>query len=136
MRTQVGGGLVRTRGSRSRWCWAGRTTRELAQWRDILLAKMAENPGFIGADSDYKETRPQMRVVVDRARGGPGVHHGGGHRAGDDDGGRRVTTFVDNGEEYDVIAAGRPRRPRRWRPGNLQVQRARQPGASVEPGQR
>ena len=44
--------------------------RHLLARRDLskMLAKMAENPGFIGPDSDYKETRPQMRVIVDKTR--------------------------------------------------------------------
>ena len=43
----------------------GGTYEEVAQWRDILFAKIAENnPGFIGIDSDYKETSPQLRVKI------------------------------------------------------------------------
>ena len=42
---------------------------ELAEWRDILLAKIEEdNPGLVGIDWDYKETKPQMQVVIDYAR--------------------------------------------------------------------
>ena len=105
VRTQVGGGLVRTRGQPFQMVLGGPDYRELAQWRDILLAKMAENPGFIGADSDYKETRPQMRVVVDRERAADlGVSATAvGTALETMMGGRRVTTFVDNGEEYDVM---------------------------------
>jgi multidrug efflux pump len=105
VRTQVGGGLVRTRGQPFQLVLGGPDYAELAQWRDIMLAQMENNPGLVGADSDYKETRPQMRVVIDKSR------------AADLDvsataigtaletmmGGRRVTTFVDNGEEYDVM---------------------------------
>ncbi|HOV97161.1 MAG TPA: efflux RND transporter permease subunit, partial [Thermomonas sp.] len=78
--------------------------KELAGWRDIMLAKMAGNPGFMGPDSDYKETRPQMRVVIDRARAADlGVSATDiGHALSTMMGGIRVTTFVDNGEEYDV----------------------------------
>jgi multidrug efflux pump len=65
---RCGGGLVRGRGQPFQMVLGGPDYAELAQWRDIMLAKMAENPGFVGPDSDYKETRPQMRVVIDRAR--------------------------------------------------------------------
>ncbi len=105
VRTQVGGGLVRTRGQPFQMVLGGPDYAELAQWRDIMLAKMADNPGLVGADSDYKETRPQMRVVVDKARAADlGVSATAiGTALETMMGGRRVTTFVDNGEEYDVM---------------------------------
>ena len=105
VRTQVGGGLVRTRGQPFQMVLGGPDYAELAGWRDIILAKMAENPGFIGPDSDYKETRPQMRVIVDKTRAADlGVSANAiGTALETMMGGRRVTTFVDNGEEYDVM---------------------------------
>jgi len=105
VRTQVSGGLVRTRGQPFQLVLGGPDYAEIAQWRDIMLAKMAENPGFIGPDSDYKETRPQMRVIVDKARAADlGVSAVAiGTALETMMGGRRATTFVDNGEEYDVV---------------------------------
>ncbi|MEO6102640.1 MAG: efflux RND transporter permease subunit, partial [Pseudoxanthomonas sp.] len=78
---------------------------EIAQWRDKILARMAENPGLVGPDSDYKETRPQMRVNIDRTRAADlGVSVSEIGRALETMmGSRRVTTFVDSGEEYDVL---------------------------------
>ncbi|MGH8082515.1 MAG: efflux RND transporter permease subunit, partial [Lysobacter sp.] len=57
------------------------------------------------ADSDYKETRPQMRVEIDRQRAADlGVSVTDiGHALETMMGSRRVTTFVQNGEEYDVV---------------------------------
>ncbi|MES2858160.1 MAG: efflux RND transporter permease subunit [Pseudomonadota bacterium] len=105
IRTQVGGGLVRTRGQPFQLVLGGPDYAEIAQWRDIMLAKMADNPGLIQPDSDYKETRPQMRVIVDKARAADlGVSANAiGTTLETMMGGRRVTTFVDNGEEYDVV---------------------------------
>jgi len=105
VRTQVGGGLVRTRGQPFQLVLGGPDYAELARWRDIMLAKMADNPGFVGPDSDYKETRPQMRVVVDKSRAADlGVSATAiGTTLETMMGGRRATTFVDNGEEYDVM---------------------------------
>jgi multidrug efflux pump len=83
---------------------------EIAQWRDTLLARMQDNPGIVGADSDYKETRPQMRVDIDRERAADlGVSVAEvGNALETMMGSRQVTTFVDNGEEYDVLVqAGR-----------------------------
>jgi multidrug efflux pump len=105
VRTQVGGGLVRTRGQPFQLVLGGPDYAELARWRDIMLDKMADNPGLVGADSDYKETRPQMRVVVDKQRAADlGVSATAiGTALQTMMGGVRVTTFVDNGEEYDVL---------------------------------
>ena len=105
VRTAVGGGLVRTRGQPFQMVLGGPEYGELAEWRDIMLARMRDNPGFVRPDSDYKETRPQMRVVVDKARASDlGVNATAiGTALETMMGGRRITTFVDNGEEYDVM---------------------------------
>jgi multidrug efflux pump len=83
----------------------------LAQWQDTLVLRRAEQlPGLIGVDSDYKETRPQLRVVVDRQRAadlGVSVQEIGSTLE-TMLGSRRVTTFERDGEEYDVmLQAGR-----------------------------
>ncbi len=67
-RTQVSGGLVRSRGQPFQMVLGGPDYAELAQWRDRMMQRMEENPGLVGVDSDYKETRPQMRVNIDRLR--------------------------------------------------------------------
>jgi multidrug efflux pump len=104
-RTQVGGGLVRTRGQPFQMVIGGPEYAELAQWRDKVLRRMEQNPGLVGPDSDYKETRPQMRVDIDRARAADlGVSVTDiGSALETLMGSKRVTTFVDNGEEYDVL---------------------------------
>jgi multidrug efflux pump len=102
---QVRSGLVRSRGQPFQVVLGGPDYQELAQWRDILLARMADNPGLFGADSDYKETRPQLRVQIDRARAadlGVSVQEIG-RTLETMMGSRRVTTFVQDGQEYDVM---------------------------------
>jgi multidrug efflux pump len=87
----------------------GGTYEELAAWRDVLLDKINENnPGLVGIDYDYKETKPQVRLVIDRDRAGDlGVTIGNiGRTLETVLGSRRVTTYIDNGEEYDVILEG------------------------------
>ncbi|WP_068546013.1 efflux RND transporter permease subunit [Thalassotalea crassostreae] len=86
----------------------GNTYEELAQWRDIVLAKAAENPDIIGLEADYLETSPQLMVNIDRARASDlGVSVGDiGLTLETMLGNRRVTTYIDNGEEYDVILEG------------------------------
>jgi multidrug efflux pump len=86
----------------------GNTFEELAQWRDILIAEAQNNPNLSNINSDYKETYPQLLVQIDRERA-----YDLGVPVGDIAqtletmlGQRRVTSFVDRGEEYDVIVEG------------------------------
>ncbi len=87
----------------------GGTYEELAEWRDILLAKIEEdNPGLSGLDWDYKETRPQLEVRIDSDRAadlGVSVRNIG-RTLETLLGSRRVTTFIDGGEEYEVMLEG------------------------------
>ncbi len=102
---QVRTGLTRGGGQPFQIVLGGPEYGELAQWRDRVLARIEKNPNFFAADSDYKETRPQMRVMIDRARAadlGVSVTEVG-RTLETMMGSRRVTTFVDNGEEYDVV---------------------------------
>ncbi len=105
VRTQVGGGLVRTRGQPFQMVLGGPDYAEIAQWRDIMLDKINDYPGLTGADSDYKETRPQMRVLIDHARASDlGVTPQAiGSALQTMMGGVRATTFVNDGQEYDVM---------------------------------
>ena len=83
-----------------------RTYDELAEWRDILLDKIAQdNPGLINIDTDYKETQPQLEVHIDYQRAADlGVSVSAiGRTLETMLGSRRVTTYLDAGEEYDVI---------------------------------
>jgi multidrug efflux pump len=107
---RVGGGLVGSRGQPVQIVLGGPEYAEIARWRDLLIERMEANPGFFSVDSDYKETRPQMRVQIDRQRAADlGVSVQDIGRALETMmGGRQVTTFVQNGEEYDVLMqAGR-----------------------------
>lgn len=102
---QVRTGLVRSRGQPLQVVLGGPEYGDLAQWRDVLIKRMEDNPGLFSVDSDYKETRPQMRVEINRQRAADlGVRVSDiGSALETMMGGRRVTTFVREGEEYDVI---------------------------------
>lgn len=78
---------------------------ELAKWRDIILAKAAENPGLTNLDSDFYARKPQIRVMVDRNRAGDlGVSLTAvGRTLETMMGSRIVTTYLDRGEEYNVV---------------------------------
>jgi multidrug efflux pump len=81
---------------------------------------MAENPGIRDADSDYKETRPQLRVEINFERAADlGVSTAEISTTLETMmGSRRVTTFVEDGLEYDVVLQARP--DDRAAPANLE----------------
>ena len=86
----------------------GPSYEELAKWRDIMLEKAGENPKLLGLDHDYQETKPQLRVVIDKDRAadlGVSMSHIG-RTLESMLGSRLVTTFMRDGEEYDVIIEG------------------------------
>jgi multidrug efflux pump len=87
----------------------GGSYEELARWRDVLVNAIAEdNPGYEGLDWDYKETQPQLGVRIDYNRsadlGVPIVEVG--RTLETLLGSRRVTTYIESGEEYEVILEG------------------------------
>lgn len=83
----------------------GRTYEELAEWRDQIIAKAEQSGLFVQLSSDYQETRPSLSVVVDKARAADlGVSiQAIGQTLSAMMSENRVTTFIDQGEEYDVI---------------------------------
>ncbi|MEM9056628.1 MAG: efflux RND transporter permease subunit, partial [Pseudomonadota bacterium] len=105
MRQGFGGGV----GKPVQFVIGGGTYAELATWRDVLLDRIAaENPNLTQVDSDYKETRPQLEISTDYARAADlGVTVTAiGQTLETMLGSRRVTTYIDDGEEYDVILEG------------------------------
>jgi multidrug efflux pump len=102
VRSSIGG---RGRGQPVSFVIAGSTYEDLARARDRILAAAADNPGIVNLDSDYKETKPQIRIDVDTDRAGDlGVSVADVSQALQSLlGSRRVSTYVDRGEEYRVI---------------------------------
>ena len=87
----------------------GPSYEELVVWRDTFLAAIeADNPGIVDIDWDYKETQPQYRIQINYERAADlGVTVAEiGTTLETMLGSRRVTTYLDNGEEYDVIVEG------------------------------
>ena len=86
----------------------GNTYEQLAAYRDILLDEASNNPNLLELDSDYKETLPQLLIRIDQERASDlGVSVGDiGRTLETMLGQRRATTFIDRGEEYDVILEG------------------------------
>src|SRR5690606_257803 len=83
----------------------GRTYEELAQWRDLVIER-AEASGLFGRlNSDFQETKPSFSITVDKVRAsdlGVSIQTiGQTLQAMMSE--SRVTTFVNEGEEYDVV---------------------------------
>ena len=102
---QVRSALARGRGQPIGFVIAGTSYDDLVKARDRILSAAAQNPGIINLDSDYKETKPQLRIDVDTQRAGDlGVSVSDVSQALQTLlGSRRVSTYVDRGEEYRVI---------------------------------
>ena len=97
--------IGRGRGQPLNFVIAGSTYESLTVARNRILAAASQNPGIVNLDSDYKETKPQMEIQVDTARAGDlGVSVADVSQALQSLlGSRRVSNYVDRGEEYRVI---------------------------------
>ncbi len=86
----------------------GSNYQQLAEWRDAIMAEARNNPRLLRLDDDYNETQPQMIVSVDRNRAADlGVSTQEINQSLQTLlGSRRLTTFMYDGEEYDVILEG------------------------------
>ncbi|NVJ60667.1 MAG: efflux RND transporter permease subunit [Gammaproteobacteria bacterium] len=105
MRRGLGGGASKP----VQFVIGGATYDELAEWRDTIVAKLEQdNPGLTGIDDNYKETRPQIdfKVNYDRAADLGVSIQTVGRTLETMMSGRNVTTYLERGEEYDVIVEG------------------------------
>ncbi len=104
MRSGIAGGFGRP----VQFVLQGDTYENLVAWRDTVMEKAAENPNLVRLDSDYKETSPQLEVNINRNRAADlGVSITDiGRTLEVMLGQRRVSTYLDRGEEYDVIMEG------------------------------
>jgi multidrug efflux pump len=77
----------------------------LAEWRDLILDRAATNPGLQRLDSDLKETQPQvlLRIDTDRAASLGVSAESIGRTLQAVMSERRISTYVVDGEEYDVV---------------------------------
>lgn len=101
----TGNSFSRGRGRPIQFVIAGSSFEELARARDAIFEAAAANPAIVDLDSDYKETKPQLLVDIDTTRAGDlGVSVADiGATLETMMGSRRVTTFIDRGEEYYVV---------------------------------
>lgn len=86
----------------------GSQYKDLVQWRDIMLAKAADNPNLLGLDHDYDETKPQLKILIDKDRATAlGITMAQiGRTLESMLGSRLVTNFMRDGRQYNVIVEG------------------------------
>ncbi len=86
----------------------GDSYEELAGWRDTIALRLKDNPKIMGVRFDYTETLPQLNIHIDRVRAADmGVSVSNiGRTLETMLGSREATTFIDRGEEYDVLIEG------------------------------
>nr|WP_070959893.1 efflux RND transporter permease subunit [Hyphomonas sp. Mor2] len=105
MRQGLGGGT----GKPVQFVIGGPTYEALTEWRETFVNAVEDSDlGLVDIDWDYKETQPQYRIQVDYDRAADlGVTVADiGVTLQTMLGSRRVTTYIENGEEYDVILEG------------------------------
>ena len=105
MRQGLGGGNQKP----VQFVLGGPSYEVLTEWRDTFVEALeANNPGLVDINWDYKETQPQFRIQVDYERAADlGVTVAEiGNTLQTMLGSRRVTTYIDDGEEYNVIVEG------------------------------
>ncbi|MDA0262033.1 MAG: efflux RND transporter permease subunit, partial [Proteobacteria bacterium] len=83
----------------------------LEEWAGRLMARARQNNRLLNLDTDYDETRAELRVTINRDHAadlGVSVEEVG-RTLETMLGERRVTTFEDRGEQFDVILRARAR---------------------------
>lgn len=83
----------------------GPSYEDLSQWQKVVLERARDNPGLLSVDTSYDERKPQLKIEVDRQRAADlGVPlQVVGQTLETMLGARQVTTYVDRGEEYNVM---------------------------------
>ncbi len=81
----------------------------LRDWRDRVIQRASRDSRFLNMDSNFRDTKPELRVRIDRARAADlGVSiETIGRTLETMFGSRNVSTYVDRGEEYNVILQAR-----------------------------
>ena len=96
---------IGSRGNPVQFVIGGPEYPELVKWRDIILEKCKSYPGFVDIQWDYKETTPQLHVDINTKRADElGISTEEiGVTLETMLGSKKVTTYVDRGQEYDVV---------------------------------
>lgn len=100
---------IRSGGSPVELVLGGPDFGQLTKWRDQMVTAMEAMPELTDIDSDFQETKPQMKISIDRDRAATlGVSLANVGRTLETMlGSRIVTTYVDRGREYNVVLMGK-----------------------------
>jgi multidrug efflux pump len=81
----------------------------LVQWRDLMIERLRENPRLLNVNHNYQETKPEIRVEIDRRKAAElGVSIQAVARTIETMfGARQVGTYAISGEEYAVLLQAR-----------------------------
>ena len=95
----------RRSGSQLQLVVGGNSYEEIDKYMNLVLEKVKQNKNFIFLDTDYKKTRPQVKIFVNREKAAEleVTSQEIGRTLEILLGGRKINTFIDNGEEYYVI---------------------------------
>jgi multidrug efflux pump len=82
----------------------------IAQWRDDVMERLRQIPTLLNIDSNYRESKPEMRVEIDRRRAADlGISIATiGRTIETMLGAREVGTYVERGNEFKVIMQAEP----------------------------
>ncbi len=88
----------------------GTSYDELVEWQNKILRRIRENPGIVRMRSDYSDKKPKIQVAIDRNRASDlGISLVSVGRTLESMlGSRTVTTFINRGEEYNVLLQAKP----------------------------
>ncbi len=83
----------------------GSDYQTLKKWRDVIIDKAKANPGLANIDSDYRHTKPQMNIEINKDRAALlGISTKDiGQSLETLFAEKEVTTFIKDGEEYSVV---------------------------------
>lgn len=95
----------RRSGSQLQFVIGGNSYDEIENYISIILKEIKKNKNFVFVDTDYKKTRPQVQLDINRKRSSE-------LQVSSEEigrtleillGGRKINTFISNGEEYYTI---------------------------------
>ncbi|QYF87396.1 efflux RND transporter permease subunit [Brevundimonas sp. PAMC22021] len=93
------------RGPQLQFVLSGLEREEVRGWAETLLGRAESVPGLQNPDLDYKDTRPELAVTIDRGRAAAlGVDSASiGDALQVMFGSLQVTRYIERGEEYEVV---------------------------------
>ncbi len=95
----------RRSGSQLQLVVGGESYESIEQYMNKILLEVKKNKNFLFVDTDYKKTRPQIKLFVDRKKSAELEVSSNkiGRTLEILLGGRKISTYINDGEEYYVV---------------------------------